>query len=302
MRKIKSFLTLIRLPNVIFIFLTQILVYHFIIIPYNQEQTTLNTHGDYFYYLLALSTTLVAAAGYIINDYFDTKIDEINKPRRVTVEKVFKRRTIMVLHIVLNLIAFGMALYLCFKIKHPRLLLIHLASILILLSYSAKNKRQAFFGNLLIALLSALSVLTPMFYAQISLSNKSLIVQYGFFYCFFAFMLTWIREIIKDLEDIKGDKLDGCKTMPIVYGIQFSKRVLFVLLGITLLGATYFFLNCSAYYSLFNWIFILSILPALVYLGFWMYKSNKHRDYKVGSRIVKIIIFVGIIYLCLLQK
>jgi 4-hydroxybenzoate polyprenyltransferase len=293
---------LIRLPNSIFIFLVGILLYHFIVIPYLSIHPNSNVLNKTGYYLLSLSTTLIAMAGYIINDYFDVKIDEINKPYRVTVETKFKRRPVMIIHIIFNVIALGLAWYLCNKIGHPRLILIHIGSAALLLIYSASWKRKAIIGNLSIAFLIVLSVLTPLFYTSMFLQEPILINAYAWFYLFFAFMLTWIREIIKDLEDIKGDAQDGCQTMPIKYGISFSKDVLFGLIIIALIGIAYFFIQIPWEYSLFNIVFLAFIPTSLILLLVLIHKSIRHKDYKKSSRLVKLITFVGILLLCLLRK
>lgn len=302
MRQLKAIFTLLRVPNIFFIFIIQVLLYHYIVLPYPKqyaEHFFLNSSG---YYLLALSTTLIAAAGYAINDYFDTKIDVINKPARVTVEKLFKRRTVMALHITLNIIALGIAFYISNKIDHPRLIWIHLLSIFILIIYSASWKRIAFLGNLSIALLTVLCVLTPLFYTGMQLQVPIIENAYAWFYIFFAFMLTWIREIIKDLEDIKGDQMDGCRTMPIVYGIIFSKKMVYALISVALVGILYFFTSIDWHYRLYNMAFLIVIVPALIYLLYVLYPARVHKQYKMASRITKIITFAGILLLCLLRK
>jgi 4-hydroxybenzoate polyprenyltransferase len=292
LQKLKAISTIIRLPNLIFIFLTQIIVYwKFIHLP---NQAFLNAYTFSFteMVLLSLSTTLIAAAGYIINDYFDVKIDEINKPNRVTVELQFKRRHIMFAHIVLNIIALFIALPMALKARHISLIGIQIVSILLLILYSAYFKRKPISGNLAVAFLTALTVFTPAFY-----ETKTVFSPYFLsFKCIalFAFVLTWMREIVKDLEDIKGDEADGCRTMPIVFGIRISKLLLWTLAIFTIFFSGYVFYKIGLCNMLIDYILLMLAISNIIFC-IQLYKANQHRHFKWLSRFLKIITFAGIL-------
>jgi 4-hydroxybenzoate polyprenyltransferase len=292
LQKIKAIYTITRFPNLVFIFLTQVLVHLQLIakpITTNNASLLFSTSEMI---ILAISTTLIAAGGYIINDYFDVKIDEINKPSRVTVELQFKRRHIMFAQILLNLIALIIALPLALKAGHISLIGIQLLSILLLVLYSAYFKRQVLSGNVVVAGLTALTVCTPAFY-------EAQIFGYDAIYAIaaitlLAFLFTLLREIIKDLEDIKGDEADACKTLPIVYGTQASKRLSY---GISFCIVA--FLGIVAYKMLSNHLIIsvscLLIACATIYFVIGLNKAHMHHHFKFLSRLLKIITFIGIL-------
>lgn len=298
MHWLRAFITIIRLPNLIFIFLTQILVYKYLIVPtINSNTALLNTKTAF---LLALSTTLIAAAGYIINDYFDVKIDEINKPHRVTVELKFKRRWIMGAHILLNIIALAIALPLALACKHISLIGLQLLCITYLIAYSAQLKREAFTGNLCIATLTGLLVLTPALYENTYLKN----IQYTHYHSnfmlllFFAFTITWLREIAKDLEDLKGDAADGCTTMPIKYGISFAKNTMLLLTILLIIAAMAQIVIISNTVIFKVATLVLVLLPS-IYLLLKINRSFNQVHFKQLSNIIKAITFAGILIIIL---
>jgi 4-hydroxybenzoate polyprenyltransferase len=243
--------------------------------------------------LLAISTTLIGMGGYIINDYFDVKIDEINKPNRVTVELQFRRRYIMFAHIAINFIAVCIGLSLAFKARHISLISIQLVSIFFLILYSAYFKRKPISGNIIVALLTTLTVITPSLYeSQILFTNHIYTI-----YCiaFFAFIYTWMREIVKDLEDIKGDEADGCRTMPIAFGVGFSKKILY-LLAFVLITFCGFVVFQSVIVSSFHYLLLISahIIGAVTFC-YKLSNAFHHKQFKWLSRLLKILTFIGIL-------
>jgi 4-hydroxybenzoate polyprenyltransferase len=219
-----GFSKIMRVPNLFIIILTQYMTAVFLIGAHNSRLYILL---DYKLFLLCLSTTLIAAAGYIINDYYDVKIDYINKPEEVIVGKVLKRRVVMVTHTLLNIMGIAIASFLSLKIG-----LFTFITAFILWLYSNQLKRLPFIGNFIIALVtaSALGILTLLYpYGQ----------QAVFIYAAFAFTLTLIREIIKDMEDLKGDANFGCKTLPIIWGVRKTKLFIYLLSILFIIGASW---------------------------------------------------------------
>jgi 4-hydroxybenzoate polyprenyltransferase len=296
MQKLKAIFTIIRFPNLVFIFLSQIIVYFKVIVPLAilAQLHTVITNSDIF--ILALSTTLIAAGGYIINDYFDVKIDEINKPSRVTVELQFKRRHIMFAHIILDIIAVLITIPLALKAGHISLIGIPLISILMLVLYSAYFKRKPLSGNLIVAALTALTVYTPALYEfnifhRVSMESITIIAIY-------AFCLTLMREIVKDLEDLKGDEADGCRTFPIVFGINHSKNLLYLLATLFFIFNSYIISFLHYFYQAF---FVGLLNIAMIMFVYYLWKANKHIQLKFLSRLLKIITFYGVILLIFYQ-
>ena len=167
--------------------------------------------------LLVISTVLVAAAGYIINDYFDIQVDQLNE-RKVIVGNTIKRREAMALHFIFSGLGVGIGFYLGWKVGMWNLGFINLFSASALWFYSTNFKRNYLIGNILISLLSALVLLIVALYDILPASeqndiNAIVVFKIICIYAAFAFITTLIREIVKDLEDLEGDQKMGYKPM-----------------------------------------------------------------------------------------
>lgn len=233
---------------------------------------------DYRLYLLIGSTVIITAAGYMINDYYDVKIDYINRPKEVIVGKGIKRRVVLLLHSFFNFIAIGMG-----WLVAPRIALINFFAAFLLWLYSNRLKREPFIGNLTVALLTGFSVYLVAFFYQ---KNELMV----FTYSIFAFFLNLIREIIKDIEDRHGDRLHGCRTLPIVIGFRRTKEVIFVvafcfvgaILTVTFqIGNTDLFYYFGALGLAFGWFM-------------WkVYLADRRDHFSKLSAWAKVIMFVG---------
>lgn len=230
-------------------------------------------------FLLSLSTVLIAAAGYIINDYYDVKIDLINKPKRVVVGRVLKRRVAMIAHTVLNFTGIGIGLILSYEIAA-----LNFISAVALWAYSNQLKRVAFFGNLLVALLTGLSIYVIAIYFD---PANTMIIAYSLF----AFFVTLIREIIKDMEDLKGDANFGLRTLPIVYGLRKTKNLIYVLSIVLLITLSLLFYNLIGFEMM---LFSLSLSLPLAYMFFKLHKADTTADFNFLSNFCKIIMLAGI--------
>lgn len=259
------------------------------------------------FFFLVMATVCITAAGYVINDYFDTKTDLVNKPEKVILGRLLNRRWAIILHIVFNTIGIGLGAYISFYIGLPVLTLVFVLITGILWFYSTTYKRQFLIGNLTVALLTALVPLMVILF-EIPLLNKAyglllkemhinfthIILWVGMF-AVFAFLLTLIREIIKDMEDFEGDQAYGRNTLPIVLGIINTKIVVIGLSVFTLLSLIYLyfrFLNDSITLIYFV-VFLFFPLLVLIYK---LIKSNKKKDYRRASNLSKLIMLAGIFY------
>jgi len=313
-----SFIKLIRLPNLIIVALTQYFM-RFLIIKPMLGHFSMKTSGIYQMYelelqmseldffLLVMATVLLTAAGYVINDYFDRRIDQINKPDKVVVGKTINRRTAMTLHWVFNVIGVVLGFYVSWKIGIYKLGFIFLIITGILWYYTTSYKKQFLIGNLVVALLTALVPLMVILY-ELPLLNTlygpTVILHdadfRGIFYwvlafSVFAFITTLIREMVKDTEDFEGDSMYGGNTLPIIAGIFITKVVIISLSLVTLAGIVvlYFtFLNdwLSAVYGSV-WL----IMPFLIFM-FLIIKAKTQKEYHLASTIMKLIMLNGIFY------
>lgn len=229
MKRFLAYLQLIRWLNLFIVFLTQALIWFCIIQPIGKENTLFLSPIKFL--LLSLTTLLIAAAGYIINDYFDIDIDQINKPDKVIVGKFISKRGAVVSYVLLNALALFIAVYLADLLSNPFLPLIQVFCVMLLWAYAARLKREPVWGNVAVSLLTALTVLIvmayePALYSFLKLkgirhTNSFLMInplKLVFLYAYFAFMVTWMREIVKDIQDMEGDKAGGCRTLPILKG------------------------------------------------------------------------------------
>ena len=268
----ESLLKLTRFGNLTIIALTQYFTAGFLIGMY-----TLN---DFKLLLLSLSTISIAAGGYIINDYYDVKIDYINKPQRVVIGKSITRRYAILFHIVLSAVGVLLGVYLSLTIAA-----VNIASVFLLWLYSNNLKRLPFIGNLTVAFLTGLAVVVvDLFYR----TNNSLVIIYALF----AFFMTLVREVIKDMEDLKGDNSFGCKTLPIVWGIRKTKILLYIIL--ILFAAIVIVLN-QLYRALpFKYHLIFLFVPVL-WLIYRLVRADMKRDFTRLSIFCKVIMILGIL-------
>lgn len=236
-------------------------------------------------FLLAISTIFVAAAGYVINDYYDVKIDLINKPERVIIGKSIPRRYALLFHTVLSVIGIAVGFLVHWKIG-----VLNFFSAFLLWLYSNALKRRPFIGNFAVALLTGLSILI------VNVLYPPLLIFTGI-YSLFAFFITLVREIIKDIEDLKGDETFGCKTLPIVWGIRKTKLFTYFLLllfAILALGLHWWIAPLPM--NFFAWFLF---LPMMVLLG-WLIRADTRRDFYQLSQFCKVIMLAGILSMAFL--
>jgi 4-hydroxybenzoate polyprenyltransferase len=303
-----AFFKLIRTGNLLIIAFTQYMVRWCIIYPIFKAYQLESQLTEFQFFLLVLSTTMIAAAGYIINDYFDVKIDKINNPARLVIDKGVKRRVAMGAHLLITIIAILIALYLSYSISYWKIAFVHVICALGLWFYSTTFKREFLIGNIIIALFVALVPLIVGIYELLSayinygLLNEKLSYKTAWTYIiglsFFAFLTTLLREIIKDMEDYDGDKKYGRKTMPIVLGIRSTKNITIFIAIVTI--------TCLAYFQFHKWnrdgiidiiyIFITIQIP-LIYLIIKINNAAVKNEFRVAGNIAKFIMLTGICYL-----
>jgi len=280
------FFRLIRLPNLLIIAITELLTAYCITDPHSLSNLT---HARFP--LLILSTLCIAAAGYVINDYLDIKIDYINKPGRVVIGKEVSRRQAILIHLFLNLAGLGISVFLSLKIA-----LIHLIAALLLWFYSELFKKQFLIGNLVISLLAAIVPIVVWLYIP---NNRT-----GFVIAFscFAFFLNLIREIIKDIEDRRGDERHNCKTLPIVLGIRTTKVVLVVLQTVLIIAVGVFAFRGNVdtgEHILRSWYMGIFILLPLIYMLLKLVQADTRLAFRRLSLMAKLIMVSGVISMLL---
>jgi len=286
----------------LFIALAQLLVFLFIIcqrrIIMSAEVQALDV---YDVLLLILSTLLIAASGYMINDYFDVRIDQVNKPDEVVLDKLLSRKAVLIWHTVINVLAIILIFNLALDTK-LRFLLIQFTSIAALIIYSLSFKRHLFIGNLLIGVLTSLSILTIGIY-DMSFEVLGLETTYQKFfwlYVVFAFLVTIIRELIKDAEDIKGDLSDGCRTVPIVFGINKTKQIVHALFFFLFGIIAAFISRMYELKSLMSIYYTVGIIVPSIFIMIKIKQANSSADFGKISKWIKFLTLSGILSMVLI--
>lgn len=295
-----KYLKLIRFQNLVVIVLIQYLIRFTLIIPsYSKE----NVLSEFYFALLLFSILLIVGAGYTINDYFDIKVDSENKDEHVIVGRTIKRRIALVIHFILTSVGLILGFYIAYKINQFIISIILIVCAYILWVYNLKLKRIFFLANLIVAGLSAIFV-TSIAILEILLNynHKASIdnITTLTVVATFAFILSLMHEIIKDLRTMEGDKKYKIKTLPTVWGLLKTKEFLKWLSIITafiisIIAITKFKTNLTA----LSYAFIFLIGP-LFLLNVWVYKAKDTIDYERISKLNKFIIFAGVMSLLFL--
>ena len=302
----KNYINLIRYKNISFILLIQILTYWCIINPILllfgiQESLPL------FVKILSIVATLfISAGGYVINDYFDIKIDLINKPDRVIITNGISKKSAMNYYTILTSIGVLCGLICAFILRSITIGLIFVITPGALWFYSTTYKRQLIIGNLIVAVCSALVLLLPLICESTFLLNYYSMIKetpiikmlYTWVCSFagFAFTFTLIREIVKDLEDIPGDREMECHTIPVVWGETVSKILITILLlcvNIILSLITIKYIPFEGTLSLKYYIIGIATPSIFAIVSLW---GNNCTAYKTTSYILKFIMLIGILY------
>lgn len=301
---------LIRFPNLLIVALTQYLLYYRILIPVYNEWSIQAVLDSFHFSQFVFVTLILTAGGYIINDIIDLPIDRINKPNRYVIERKIALSTAYWLYYCIHLIGLMVAINLAFYVENPRLILIYPLAAAGLYFYSSNLKKQPLIGNFVVAAFCAGVAGIILFAERLSFAqlefkapeaaDRIWIIFLG--YSIFAFLSTMFREIVKDLEDVKGDAMDAGNTTPIAWGELTAKRIAIgfgvsLLLFILLLTYQYQDLFTSVNIILLGLIVVLPLIFALFRL--WGAKSKI--QYYWLSQLAKYIMLGGILLLFLIK-
>jgi 4-hydroxybenzoate polyprenyltransferase len=252
---------------------------------------------------LVLSTVLLAAAGYVINDIFDQDTDTINRPEKVIVGKAISESRAYNIYVGLNIIGVAIGFYLSNVIQKPSFATIFIFIAASLYFYATTLKKMLLLGNILVAFILGLSVLIigvfdlyPATYDG-NRDKMGLLFKILTDYAVFAFVLNLIREIIKDAEDIKGDYNQGMQTLPIVLGLNRTAKIVFGLVAIAVAIVLWYtnkhLMGFDLYYSVLYVLFL--VLGPLMYVLIKSWNAKSVSDFHHLSTILKWVIFFGIL-------
>lgn len=297
-----AFFRLIRLPNLLIVALTQYLLYFQIIIPDLKQNKIPPTLDFQHFSLLVLVTTLITAGGYIINDMVDLRIDRINKPDKVIIGRRIAHQTAYWLYFCINLGGFFLATYLAFIADRMALLILFPAAVLGLLLYSTTLKKSPLWGNLLVSgycagVAAIVWIAEQSSLIQLPENELNKINHLLIFYAVFAFFSTLFREIVKDIEDTRGDSTGKARTAPIIWGEPAAK---------TLAGIAGLVLLLTLGYAAFVMRSTMNVwgLPFLALVGILiiislvlLQKAHHKKEFYYISQFAKVIMLCGILLL-----
>jgi 4-hydroxybenzoate polyprenyltransferase len=306
MKLILAFFRLVRTVNLVFIVFTQCLFQYCIVVPAFLEYGLVPRLTPALFLLLVFASVCIAAAGYVINDYFDLNIDRVNKPEKLVVDKLIGRRFAILWHLGLSFVGVALSFYVGWKINNVIIGFINLGCVVLLWFYSTTFKKNLLVGNVIISLLTAWVVLV-LYVAEIPhlpfkpiapevLRVVNRIFKLAVLYGGFAFIISLIREVIKDIEDRRGDAKHGCRTMPIVWGLNVSKVFVatWLIVLISVLAIIQLYVFPFGWYWLMIYCVLLIILP-LLYIFRKLFRARSVADFHQLSTLVKITMATGII-------
>lgn len=236
--------------------------------------------------MLVLASSAAIAAGYIINNFYDSEKDLINRPNKSKLDRLVSQNTKLSFYFVLNFSAVIMASYVSFNA-----VLFFSVYIFGIWFYSHKLKKLPFIGNLT----SAILTITPFFAIFLYYKNFESVI---FVHAIFLFLMISMRELTKDLENMKGDLLLGYQTIPVVYGEKASKLMLTILVILTSIPV-YLLLNQYDVGHMYVFFYLSLILLVIFLLLLW--KSNKKTHYLILHNILKFIILAGVFSIVLIN-
>ncbi|MEO9532953.1 MAG: geranylgeranylglycerol-phosphate geranylgeranyltransferase [Crocinitomicaceae bacterium] len=282
------------------------------------EQLSTFYNIDLNFLLLVLAVMLIAGAGNVINDYFDVKADRVNKPERLIIDKHIKRRWAIMFNWIFNIIGLFITFYLSWISHNWLILIIAFVIINFLWFYSAIYKRKLFVGNILVALMVGIVPLYVLIYnlpldgynlAGTSRSGVMFISEVVVMIAIIAFVINFLREIIKDIADIRGDLHLSARTIPIALGIKKTKIILVIVLVPLLFLMAFYLYNIYFYDNItvlrfqmaapdgataFNTCVIASMLAVIIgYLI--LLTTNKRKYYLLSSNFLKIAMMLGML-------
>ena len=305
MKKIGAFFRLVRWPNLLITALMMILVHHCL----------MQMDSNVAFFLLIISMVLIQAGGYVINDIFDMGIDAVNKPDKQIVGKVFTEKQSNVFYILLTIIGLACALAASVMALGNKFITIFACMALLacfLYSYSNRYKKKLVVGNLIVSLSVAFAVFVPWMFEMLYISKHELLLitlqqkiqislRFVLIYTAFAFLMTLIREIVKDMQDVKGDGYSHCRTIPIVWGMTAAQIIVMILCCVTVVNIWY----ATDYFSELGFRTTYHMLYASGVLVFFVIGNNSilltdkslrtEKQFRLQSILLKTSMLIGVL-------
>lgn len=294
---IKDYFIFFRWKNILMIILIQYLFKYVLFEKYD----LLVALNELHFALLTLSTVCIAIAGYIINDINDVKADIVNKPDRLFVDRKIIRNRAQYLFYGFNAVGLGLGMYLSYYIGHTSYFFIYVLTVFLLYGYAKHFKFKFLIGNIIISLIILLSIILVMVFdlmpvtSSYNLSSQMIVLKILIIFGLFGFFFTFLREVVKDIEDIEGDKAMESRTLPIVLGIPKTKTIVIIVASIVLLSLVLSAYLLYSHNSILSIYLLLATSLPLLYFILKMAKADSKKQFRQMSTLLKIVMFTGIL-------
>jgi len=304
-----SFLKLIRYKNLLMVLLTLVLTKYALI------NSVTATVSDLQFILVAMAILCITAAGYIINDIYDVATDTINKPTKVFIGNSISKKNGLFAYVTLSIVGLILGMYASYLNGNSSYVIFFIGSVGLLYWYSKTLKRIAIIGNIIISFLTALTIFIVFVFeikntnpssnileVFIRIVNAMAVTVSVFIYILFAFFMTLIREMIKDIEDINGDYTSKMKTLPIIIGINRTKNIVLVISSVMFLFILIILKEELVHLPLLFWYTILFVISPFGWFLYKLFNSKNSKDFNLLSTLIKVIMFIGIISMLLIKR
>lgn len=302
-----NYIKIIRPANLLIIILTQFFLRFFIVDTYLGLSGLDSVFSLAQFGLLVISTVFIAAGGYVINDYFDQKADEVNKPEKLIAGQKIQKKFLLLYYWVLTVLGIGLGIFIAVKVEYWILGLIFPAIAAMLWSYSSRYQKTVLLGNVMIALMSAMVILIEWLFEFFALKADPVVFVEAFnqlkithiiviAYSSFAFFVSLMREIVKDIEDVDGDKMQQFETLPIISGINKARNVVLGIhfLCIALLAFCQYFLYVHNLQFVF-WYITIAVQLLFLFVVYYLATAQSKKEFHFLSQAYKIIMVSGIL-------
>lgn len=299
---ISDYLNLVRWKNLLMILLTQFIVYFLVIQPIIESQNKVG-YSFLVFISIAIATVLTAAAGYLINNIQDVDTDRLNNKNNYSINLNDHRNYFLTIYYVLNTLTLFIAIYPLFVCKDLLGFIIFPVSMVLLYFYTKRYKSSLLTGNIIVSLLTALSIIQVVLFERNIVNELPIhLVKVILVYAIFAFLVSMIREIVKDIEDIEGDFQTGIITVATKLGVVLAKKIAIYIGGMVILLIVLFMNQfvLQVQHSLF---LIICQLILIIIGGICIYQifiSKTKNDFHKSSNYLKIWMFIGILSMCLI--
>ena len=282
--KLASLFSVVRGYNILILFIAQYLASIYILAP---EKPLREVLFDVNLFVLVIACTFAIASGYLINNFYDAEKDLINRPHKTLLDNYISQKTKLAIYFILNFLSVILASYVSFKA-----VIFFSLFIFFLWLYSHKLKKYPFIGTLVASILA----ITPFFAVFVYYHNFDMVI---FVHATFLFLIISIRELTKDLENLKGDLTQDYHTIPVVYGVKFSKIILSLLVALTLVP-TLILISNKFEIGYMHYYFLLSFILMIIFL-FFLWKSSSKLQYTLLHNLLKLIIVIGVFSILLID-